>query len=93
MLVPAVQAGSPQTEVYFMHKVESISKESMLFSNFFFFFSLVRFGGAAVLGYLKYTDFSEDKILKQCKEFVLSERTWCSLVNRHGLDLDVDRRK
>lgn len=37
MLVPAVQAGSPQIELYFMHKVESISKESMLFSNFFFF--------------------------------------------------------
>lgn len=46
-----------------------------------------------MLGYLKCTDFSEDKILKQYKEFVLSERTWCSLVDRHGLDLDVDRRK
>lgn len=66
--MPAVQAGSPQVEVYFMYKGESLSKESMMFSNYFFF-PLVILGGVAVLDYLKCIGCSEDKILKQYKDF------------------------
>lgn len=66
--MPAAQAGSPQVKVYFMHKGESLFKESMMFSNYFFF-PLVKLGGVAVLDYLKYTGYSEDKILKHYKDF------------------------
>lgn len=48
--MPAAQAGSPQVKVYFMHKGESLFKESMMFSNYFFFpFGEIRRGSSVGL--------------------------------------------